>query len=106
EPRIHFAINCASVSCPKLRNEAYVAEKLDKQLDAQARHFINTKRYNQILPHHIRISRIFLWFISDFTKNGTLINFLNKYSDVKIEENAQIEYLDYDWRLNNILGDG
>ena len=105
EPRIHFAINCASVSCPKLRNEAYIVEKLDKQLDAQTWYFINTKRYNQVLPHRIKISRIFLWFVGDFTKNGTLIDFLNKYSDVKIEENAKIEYLDYNWELNNTLGD-
>jgi hypothetical protein len=104
EPRIHFAINCASVSCPKLRNEAYDAGKLDEQLNAQARYFINTNRYNQISSNHIKISRIFLWFVSDFTKNSLLINFLNKYSDVKIEEDAKIEYLDYDWGLNNTLG--
>ena len=105
DPRIHFAINCAAVSCPKLRNEAYDAGKLDEQLNAQARYFINTNRYNQISSNHIKISRIFLWFVTDFIKSGPLIDFLNKYSDVKIEKNAKIEHLDYDWRLNNTLGD-
>lgn len=105
EPRVHFAINCASISCPKLRNEAYIAEKLDEQLNAQAWFFINKDRYNQIAPDHIKISRIFLWFVSDFTKNDTLINFLNKYSDIKIEESAKIDYLEYNWGLNNKLGD-
>ena len=43
EPRMHFALNCASMSCPKLRNEAYEADKLDKQLDDQARAFLSDK---------------------------------------------------------------
>jgi hypothetical protein len=105
EPRIHFAINCASISCPKLRNEAYVPEKLEEQLDAQARYFINTHRYNQISPDQIKISKIFKWFTGDFTKNGSLIDFLNKYSKVKIKEDVEIDHLEYNWNLNNKLGD-
>lgn len=103
EPRIHFAVNCASISCPKLRNEAYVANKLDEQLNAQARYFVNTDRYNQISANQIKVSRIFKWFSGDFTQNGSLIDFLNKYSDIKINKEAEIDYLEYNWNLNNKL---
>lgn len=100
EPRIHFAINCASHSCPALRNEAYEADKIDQQLTEQARRFINDPTRNRISSEHIQISRIFQWFRGDFTKNGSLIDFLNKYSRVQINPNASIDYLDYDWSLN------
>jgi len=100
EPRIHFAIVCASVSCPRLRNEAFVAEKLETQLREQAESFINDDLRNQITAEEIRISRIFQWFKGDFTKRGSLIQFLNQYSQVKISENARIRHLDYNWDLN------
>ena len=100
EPRIHFAVNCASFSCPKLRAEAYVADRLEEQLQEQATAFINNPNYNKINKDQIEISKIFSWFSGDFTKNGSLINFLNQYSKVKIDENAEIDYLDYNWSLN------
>jgi len=100
DPRIHFAINCASLSCPKLRNEAYNADKLIKQLDEQAVDFINDPAKNIINENNITISKIFGWFKGDFTKNGSLIDFLNKYSKTKISAKARIGYMEYDWRLN------
>jgi hypothetical protein len=100
EPRIHFAINCASVSCPVLRNEAYTAGKLESQLADQAIRFINNDLRNKITKDHIQISRIFQWFKGDFTKEGNLITFLNKYSEVEIASNAEVDYLKYDWGLN------
>tara|TARA_R110000823_G_scaffold29255_1_gene84965 strand:+ start:434 stop:1195 length:762 start_codon:yes stop_codon:yes gene_type:complete len=99
EPRIHFAINCASVSCPPLLNEAFEANTIDTQLDKVAKSFINSSR-NKITPDAIQISSIFSWFKGDFTKNGSLIDFLNKYSKVKIKPNAKVSHLDYDWNLN------
>ncbi|QNL22478.1 DUF547 domain-containing protein [Hyphobacterium sp. CCMP332] len=104
EPRIHFAINCASVSCPNLRNEAYTAENLNRQLNMQSRLFISDETKNLIDNQNLKISKIFSWFGSDFTKNGTLIEFLNKYSDVEINENAEISYNEYDWSLNDSNG--
>ncbi len=101
EPRIHFAINCASVSCPPLLNEAFVPSKLDAQLDKVAKGFINDSSRNKITPNAIEISSIFSWFKGDFTKNGTLIDFLNKYSKVKIKQDAKISYKDYNWNLND-----
>ncbi|UII29510.1 DUF547 domain-containing protein [Fulvivirga maritima] len=100
EPRIHFAINCASYSCPPLRNEAYKASLIDEQLQAQAEWFINDEKRNLIAENHIRISSIFSWFSGDFTKKGDLIDYLNQYSKVKISKDAEIKYLEYDWQLN------
>lgn len=100
EPRIHFAINCASFSCPKLLQEAYVADKLDDQLEAQAINFINDSNRNAISVSHAKVSKIFSWFKGDFTKNGSLTNFLNKYSKSKIGEDIKITHMVYDWTLN------
>ncbi|MBP9138798.1 MAG: DUF547 domain-containing protein [Flavobacteriales bacterium] len=103
EPRIHFAINCASGSCPPLRNEAYTAEKLEQQLTDQTKQFINSAQYNKITGSSVELSAIFDWFVGDFTKEGSLFQYLNKYSTVKINENAKVKYLDYDWSLNDVL---
>lgn len=100
EPRIHFAINCASFSCPPLRNEAFIASKLNKQLDEMAKAFINDPKRNKISSDKAELSQIFNWFKGDFTKKGSLIDFLNKYSKTKIKPNAKIDYMDYDWSLN------
>lgn len=100
EPRIHFAIVCASVSCPKLLNEAYVGARLDQQLTAQARSFINDGTRNKITPDNAQLSSIFNWFKGDFTKNNSLIAFINQYASPKLQKNARISYLDYNWNLN------
>ncbi len=100
EPRIHFAVNCASVSCPNLRNEAFVADRLDEQLTEQSKYFLRNNLKNNITADRIKISKIFNWFKGDFTKNGSLIDFLNLYAPSKINSNATIEYMDYDWGLN------
>jgi hypothetical protein len=100
EPRMHFAINCASVSCPPLLNEAFVADKLEAQLEKVTIAFINDPTRNKISPNQAQISSIFSWFQGDFTKIGSLIDFLNRYSKVKINPKAKISHLDYDWNLN------
>ncbi len=100
EPRIHFAIVCASFSCPNLLNEAYKAEILEKQLTRATRSFLADPTKNKIAPESIEISKIFQWFSQDFKQNGSLIDFLNRYSQVKIATNAKKRYKDYDWSLN------
>ncbi|MEO8712584.1 MAG: DUF547 domain-containing protein [Parafilimonas sp.] len=100
DPRVHFAIVCASMSCPKLRNEAYEGSTLDAQLDDQARAFLAAKSKNIITPDKLQLSKIFSWYKGDFTKNGSLIDFLNKYAPVKINTDPDIDYLDYNWNLN------
>ncbi|MEM9933547.1 MAG: DUF547 domain-containing protein [Bacteroidota bacterium] len=100
EPRIHFAINCASVSCPVLRQEAYTAKKLETQLTDQAERFLADPLRNQVTADKVKISQIFLWFRSDFTEKGGLIDFLNQYASVEINTRAKVSYLSYDWKLN------
>jgi hypothetical protein len=100
EPRIHFAINCASFSCPPLLNEAFTAERLEAQLEKVAVGFVNDPKRNRISRESVEISRIFSWFKGDFTKNVSLLEYLNRYSRVKINTNAKISHLPYDWSLN------
>ena len=103
EPRIHFAINCASRSCPKLQNVAYYSHKLEDQLNEAASEFINDQTRNKINANRLMLSKIFSWFKDDFGNRIQLLKFVNKYSTTKILENARIEYLNYDWDLNEKL---
>jgi len=106
DPRIHFTIVCASTSCPKLRPEAYVAERLEQQLDDAAREFINDPQRNRFEVGRVAVSAIFQWFAQDFTEqSGTVVKFLLRF--VAEEKKAILEsfsrdlqYLEYDWTLN------
>jgi len=100
EPRIHFAINCASFSCPKLLNTAFTATNLEAQLEAVTSNFINDPTRNKITGNSAELSQIFKWFKKDFTTQGNLITYLNKYADTKLASSAKIGYLKYDWSLN------
>ncbi|NRB64928.1 MAG: DUF547 domain-containing protein [Saprospiraceae bacterium] len=101
EPRIHFAVNCASVSCPNLRNEAYTAPKLDQQLSEQTYRFLADINKNEILEDQLYLSKIFFWYGTDFKKNGKKVtDFIRKYTDHKISDNPKVKYLEYDWNLN------
>lgn len=104
--RAHFAVVCASSSCPKLRREAYVADRLDEQLDDQARRFLSDPSRNRIDPATaaVALSQIFKWFKEDFTRDGkALADVLAPYLS---PEQAQLlrrtlpTFLDYDWTMN------
>ncbi|MDA8692682.1 DUF547 domain-containing protein [Saprospiraceae bacterium] len=97
EPRIHFAVNCAAKSCPPIHNGAYSAGNLNTNMENSAKAFINNPTYNQISADKVVISNIFNWYGEDF---GNIIDFLNKYSDTKINSNAKVEYNEYNWKLN------
>ena len=101
EPRIHFAINCASASCPKILNEAFVASKINEQLDRATREFIESDK-NEISASNPKLSNIFNWYAKDFEVNGSkdVIGYINKYSTLKINATAPLEYKEYDWSLN------
>jgi len=100
EPRVHFALNCASESCPILLNMAYRAGVLSSQLTAQTKMFLFDSSKNDFSDsNNIKISQIFDWYKSDFTKNGTLNDFLNNYLSTKLQS-PTIDYLDYSWNLN------
>lgn len=100
DPRIHFAINCASVSCPSLLNQAYHARTLNAQLDEATKRFINDPLRNKLGAEKMQLSSIFDWFKADFTKAGTVVQFIQRYTEVKLAANAAISYLEYDWGLN------
>ena len=101
EPRIHFAINCASISCPKLLNEAFKAATIDEQLDSVTRDFINSDK-NELSKSNPKLSSIFDWYSKDFTVDGKrdVIGYINRYSKIKIDKNAELQYKAYDWNLN------
>jgi len=113
EPRIHFAIVCASASCPPLRSEAYVPSQLDDQLDDNARKFVNDSDKNRIDPASgvAEISKIFKWFAEDFeAASGDIQSYLAEFVDD--DDNAEalrqqaykLRYLPYDWSLNGSFG--
>jgi len=99
EPRIHFAIVCASVSCPDLRHEAYQANKLDAQLNEQAASFLSNPSKGAHWNHgELEVSSIFKWFGDDFEHVGGVLSFIQAHSDIRAKEIDA--YLDYDWSLN------
>lgn len=101
EPRIHFAINCASYSCPKLMKDAYTAAKINEQLEAATVEFINSDK-NEISKTNPKLSKVFDFYTSDFKVDGKkdLIGFINQYSIIKIDKNTEYTFKEYDWNLN------
>jgi hypothetical protein len=103
EPRIHFALVCAAKSCPPLRNEAYVASKLNSQLDDQGVDFLNDKFKNEVGQNSAVVSKLFTWYGGDFKDKMPIIDWINKYSKVKTNKDTNITYKDYNWELNGKL---
>jgi hypothetical protein len=109
DARIHFALVCAALSCPRLRQEAYEGRVLNQQLDDDARRFITDTSRNRFDPANRRVSlsKIFDWYASDFEQDGgSLRLFLTKYLDspesreLLWSRDVTIDYLPYDWSLN------
>lgn len=99
EPRIHFALNCASYSCPPLRAEPYDAAKLDSQLDAQTRAYVNDDRGVKVSGDTAQLSKIFDWYKEDFGGEAGVNGFLAKYRGGKTGY-KKVTFQDYDWSLN------
>ena len=118
DPRIHFAVNCASIGCPMLREEAFVAERLDAQLDEQALRFMSDRSRNRYSAanQRLEVSKIFDWYGEDFRLGhrgiASLPAFCARYADALASapaerelvrsEKAPIAHLEYDWRLNDV----
>jgi len=101
EPRIHFALVCAAVSCPKLLNNAYLPEKLEDQLAYATREFLSDIEKNEFKnSKKATLSKLFNWYGGDFNNDGTLIEFLNQYAPAQLEDNAKISWKEYNWALN------
>lgn len=105
DPRIHFAVNCASKGCPKLISHPYEAHTLDQQLDTVTREFINNPGRNYLEANTLYVSRIFKWFAEDF--NHDIVSFFIQYASddfrqalTAVGDDLNIRYLNYDWSLN------
>jgi hypothetical protein len=118
DPRVHVAVVCASIGCPMLRNEAFVADKLDAQLEDAMRRFLGDRTRNRYdaATGKLEVSRIFDWYGKDFEKGHrgftSVPQMLAKYADVLADkpeqralvraQKAPVVFLDYDWALNDI----
>jgi hypothetical protein len=104
DPRIHFALVCASIGCPLLRNEAYLPESVQSQLENDAERFINNrdKVYYDPSSNTLYCSQIFKWYRQDFLKVAESIpQYIQKYlSNVELPKEIRLRYLSYDWSLN------
>ncbi|WP_440879928.1 DUF547 domain-containing protein [Tenacibaculum sp. C7A-26P2] len=100
DPRIHVGINAASKSGPKFVNFAFTEKNINTKLEKLMTHFINDPTKNKISINRVEVSKIFEWYQEDFTSSITLIDYLNKYSSIKIQDGAEIIYSNYDWTLN------
>ncbi len=111
EARIHFAVNCASISCPPLLDEAFLPETLYVQLEAAAEHFLRSPSFNRYDEEKniLYLSSIFKWYGSDFGNEKQLKSQIAKWMQVRSPQTlknfmeSEIQYLDYDWGLNNNL---
>ena len=117
DPRVHFAVNCASIGCPALREEAFVAERLDGQLEEQARRFMSDRSRNRwnATQQQLEVSKIFDWYGEDFRLGHKGINslaaFCARFADLLADApadreriramTAKVDFLDYDWKLND-----
>lgn len=110
EPRIHFALVCAAVGCPKLRNDAYLAGRLDAQLDDQMRYSHTHDRWFRydVKANHLELTKLYKWYGDDFKQQaGSVLNYVSSYSDelkkaIESGESPRVRYLDYSWKLNRI----
>jgi hypothetical protein len=100
EPRIHFALNCASIGCPPLRATPFSGAGLESQLDEQALSFLSDKNRNSFDGKTLSVSQIFQWYGGDFKKNyGSYEEYIK--SVLKISGKVKVKFLKYDWNLNS-----
>jgi hypothetical protein len=106
EPRIHFAVNCASKSCPPLISEPYDGSRLDTQLEKVTREFLADSTHNRVEGDTLYVSSLFKWYGEDFQDEPAA--FFLSYTDGELRErinrlgsDARVKYLDYDWSLND-----
>ena len=107
DPRIHYAVNCASIGCPSLASEAFTAARMEELLDAAARRYINSPRGAKIDDGELIVSSIYDWFMADFggDEAGVLAH-LRQYADAKLRRQlhgrTKIDDYAYDWALNDV----
>ncbi|WP_299254624.1 DUF547 domain-containing protein [uncultured Aquimarina sp.] len=99
EPRIHFLLNCAATSSPKLWNRAYTNRNITQALEERTLDYINDSTKNITTNGEVNLSKVFEWYAKDFD-NGDIKNYINRYSKEKISKTSKIGYLEYNWSLN------
>jgi Protein of unknown function, DUF547 len=107
DERVHVALNCMSVGCPRLPREPFLPEKLEAQLEREAKKFFNELRNVTVdeARQTVTISEILNFFPSDFlAKAPSLPAYVNRYRDVKVPENYKVEFTKYDWTINRQPG--
>jgi hypothetical protein len=103
EERVHFALNCMVVSCPRLPRTAFSADALDRQLDVAARSFVGEERNVTVerAKHELELSAIFDFYLEDFLKHApSLIAYVNRYRAEPIPSDFKVRFFDYDWTVN------
>ena len=105
DPRVHAAVNCASISCPKLARTAYTASNLNQQLDKAMKTWMSDPSRNKFSKGSAKLSKIYDWFEKDFGKSDKqalqfALNFLPEQIKALLGPDPDIDYLDYDWNLN------
>jgi hypothetical protein len=108
DPRVHYALNCASVGCPNLRTEAFTGARLDEQLDAAARAYVNSPRGVQLDAGRLIVSSIYVWYKEDFGGSDRgVLQHLRQYAAPALgQELARMTSIadhTYDWRLNDAI---
>lgn len=106
DPRVHYAVNCASIGCPDLGQAAFTGAKLEEQLDEAARVYINHPRGLQVTDGKVKASSIFSWFQADFGGSASgVLDHARKYARPELKKSLEgrstIDSFDYDWRLND-----
>jgi hypothetical protein len=103
EPRIHFALNCASESCPPLSMKPFAAPTLDEDLERLTRAFVNDNPQGVAVDSkEARISKLFDWYAEDFGGKSNLITFINRYRRTAIPTGSKAEFFEYSWKLNAV----
>ena len=101
EPRVHYAVNCASVGCPMLREEAYAAARLEQQLEEQALRFLSDRSRNRYRDGRLEVSKIFDWFKEDFEPRDKYFARYANTLGIPPGTSPRLVFLDYDWSLND-----
>jgi len=100
EPRIHFALNCASASCPPLHDSAFKSATLDKTLDSLTKKFVsnNPLGVSKVSGGKVAVSKIFDWYGEDFP--GGVLTYINSHRTEKLPSGTKVSFQDYSWKLN------
>ena len=100
DARIHFAVNCAAISCPKLSNKAFTLLNVEKELDRLTKEFFKSENV-KLVEKSAQLSKIFEWYAEDFIQESeSVLKFVEQYSGMTFHSKVKVSYLDYNWKLN------